>query len=101
MALASGVHVSDEEKLQILRRLDQFRHWHSLDDKRDCLVCGKIITGHQIQLMGGTRGNRPLRMICTIEGCHSIQMDWVLLADEILQKVVMMAGEESKVAVWE
>ncbi|PYJ93710.1 MAG: hypothetical protein DME54_01015 [Verrucomicrobia bacterium] len=99
MALASGVHVSDEEKLQILRRLDQFRHWHSLDDKRYCLVCGKIITGHQIQLMGGTRGNGPLRMICPMEGCHSIPMDWVLPTDEILAKVEMMAGEERKAPV--
>ena len=99
MALASGVHVSDEEKLQISRRLDQFRHWHSLDDKRYCLVCGKIITGHQIQLMGGTRGNGPLRMICPMEGCHSIPMDWVLPTDEILAKVEMMAGEERKAPV--
>ena len=99
MALASGVHVSDEEKLQILRRLDQFRHWHSLDDKRYCLVCGKIITGHQIQLMGGTGGNGPLRMICPMEGCHSIPMDWVLPTDEILAKVEMMAGEERKAPV--
>jgi len=72
MALASGVHVSDEEKLQILRRLDQFRHWHSLDDKR---------------------------MICPMEGCHSIPMDWVLPTDEILAKVEMMAGEERKAPV--
>src|SRR6266581_5003833 len=98
MALASGVHVSDEEKLQILRRLDQFRHWHSLDDKRYCLVCGKIITGHQIQLMGGTGGNGPLRMICPTERCHSIPMDWVLPTDEILAKVEMMAAEERKTA---
>jgi len=62
-------------------------------------VCGKIITGHQIQLMGGTRGNGPLRMICPMEGCHSIPMDWVLPTDEILAKVEMMAGEERKAPV--
>jgi len=48
MALASPIKLSDEEKLNILQRLDQFRQWHSLDEKRYCLVCSKIITGRQI-----------------------------------------------------
>jgi hypothetical protein len=89
MTLISAVHVSDEEKLRILRRLDQFRHWHSLDDRRYCLVCGKIIIGHQIQLLGGTRGNGPLRLVCPTERCHSIPMDWVLPTAEILADITM------------
>jgi hypothetical protein len=89
MELISPVHVSDEEKLKILRRLDQFRRWHSLDDKRYCLVCGRIITGHQIRLLGGTRGNGPLRMICPTERCHSIPMDWVLPTAEVLADITM------------
>jgi hypothetical protein len=89
MELISPAHVSDGEKLKILRRLDQFRYWHSLDDKRYCLVCGKIITGHQVRLLGGTRGNGPLRMICPTERCHSIPMDWVLPTAEVLADVTM------------
>jgi hypothetical protein len=89
MELISPAHVSDEEKLKILRRLDQFRHWESLDDKRYCLVCGKIITGHQIRLLGGTRGNGPLRVICPTERCHSIPMDWVLPTAEVLANITM------------
>jgi len=89
MELISPAHVSDEEKLRILRRLDQFRHWHSLDDRRYCLVCGKIITGHQIRLLGGTRGNGPLRVICPTERCHSIPMDWVLPTAEVLADITM------------
>jgi hypothetical protein len=46
--------LADNEKLEALRLLDQFRAWHSLDEKRYCLVCGKLITGRQIQLAGGT-----------------------------------------------
>jgi hypothetical protein len=99
MALISAVHVSDEEKLRILRRLDQFRHWHSLDDKRYCLVCGKIITGHQVKLMGGTRGNGPLRLVCPTEGCHSIPMDWVLPTTEILAEITMQEAARTNAHV--
>src|SRR6266699_3800960 len=96
MALASGVHVSDTDKLDALRRLDQFRQWGSLDEKRYCLVCGKLITGRQIQVAGGTRGNGPLQLNCPTEQCNSIPMDWVLPTDEVLAKVERLAEEERK-----
>jgi hypothetical protein len=67
-----------------LQRLDQFRDWRSLDDKRYCLVCGKIITGRQINVSGGTRGNGQLHVSCPSEQCNSIPMDWALPTDEIL-----------------
>ena len=94
MALSTAPRLSDEEKLEALRRLDQFRQWHSLEEKRYCLVCGNLISGRQIQVAGGTRGNGPLRLSCATEGCNSIPMDWVLLTDEILAKVEKMAAEE-------
>jgi hypothetical protein len=83
----------------VLRRLDQFRQWHSLEEKRYCLVCGKLISGRQIQVAGGTRGNGALRLDCPTEGCNSIPMDWVLATDEILAKVEKMAAEERKASV--
>jgi hypothetical protein len=86
--------LSDEEKLEALRRLDQFRQWHSLEEKRYCLVCGNLISGWQIQVAYGTRSNGSLRLSCPTEGCNSIPMDWVLLTDEILAKVEKMAAEE-------
>jgi hypothetical protein len=98
VALSPPVTLSDADKLEALRRLDQFRQWRSLDDKRYCLVCGKIITGRQIQVAGGTRGNGPLRLSCPTERCNSIPMDWVLPTDEILAKVEVMAAEECKTA---
>jgi len=88
--------VSDDEKLEVLRRLDQFRQWHSLDERRYCLVCGKLITGRQIQIAGGTRGNGAARLNCPTQSCNSIAMDWVLPTDEILAKVVKLAEEERK-----
>jgi len=88
--------LSDQEKLELLRRLDQFRQWHSLEEKRYCLVCGTLISGRQIQVGGGTRGNGPLRLSCPTERCNSIPMDWVLPTDELLAKVEKMAAEEHK-----
>jgi hypothetical protein len=96
VALSTAIKLSDQEKLEALRRLDQFRQWHSLDQKRYCLVCGKLISGRQIQVAGGTRGNGPLRLSCPTERCNSIPMDWVLPTDEILARVEKMAAEERK-----
>jgi hypothetical protein len=91
--------MSDADKLEALRRLDQFRQWRSLDEKRFCLVCGRIITGREIQLAGGTRSNGSLRLNCPSERCNSIPMDWVLPTDEILAKVERLVAEERKASV--
>jgi hypothetical protein len=94
MTLSPPISLSDSDKLDALRRLDQFREWHSLDDKRFCLVCGKIINGRQIQLAGGTRGNGLLRLSCPTERCDSIPMDWVLPTDEILARTETASLQE-------
>jgi hypothetical protein len=99
VTLSPPIKLSDTDKLDALRRLDQFRQWGSLDEKRFCLVCGKIITGRHIQVAGGTRGNGPLRLSCPTERCNSIPMDWVLPTDEILAKVERMVAEEREAAV--
>jgi hypothetical protein len=98
MSLSPPANLSEGDKLEALRRLDQFRPWHSLREKRYCLVCGKIIIGEQIKVTGGTRGNGPLRVSCPTGRCHSIPMDWVLPTDEILAlaKAEMMAAEEDE-----
>jgi hypothetical protein len=84
MALSSSTPLSDEDKLDALRRLDRFREWRSLDERRYCLVCGKIITGRQVQMAGGACGEGPLRLSCPTEQCNSIPMDWALPTDEVL-----------------
>ena len=101
MALSPPVKLSDADKLESLRRLDQFRHWRSLDEKRYCLVCGKIITGRQIEVAGGTRGNGSLRLSCPTERCNSIPMDWVLPTDEILARAKTVTTEERDVSALE
>jgi hypothetical protein len=96
VTVTTAIRLSDQEKLETLRRLDQFRQWHSLDEKRYCLVCGNLITGRQIQVAGGTRGDLPLRLNCPTERCNSIPMDWVLPTDEVLARVERLAEEERK-----
>src|SRR5262249_34709393 len=84
MALLPSIELSEPEKLATLRRLDQFRHWGSLDDQRFCLICGRLIRGYDIQVVGERRGTGPLRIICPTKGCHSIPMDWALPTSDIL-----------------
>ena len=95
MTLTRAVTLSDDEQLEVLRRLDQFREWRSLDERRYCLVCGTIVSGRQIQIADGTP-NGPVQLKCPTDGCNSIPMDWVLPTDEILAKVESMASEERK-----
>jgi hypothetical protein len=87
MSLLSPIELSTADKLQVLQRLDQFRKWQSLDEKRYCLGCSKIITGRDIYVVGGTRGTGPLRLICPTRGCHSIPMDWVLPTNKVLNNI--------------
>jgi hypothetical protein len=94
VTLSTAARLADDEKLEVLRVLDQFRHWHSLDEKRYCLVCGSLISGRQIQVDGGTRGDGPLRLSCPTERCNSIPMDWVLPTNEVLAKVEKLVAEE-------
>jgi hypothetical protein len=94
MALLDPIEFPEREKLEVLQRLDRYRKWRSLEEKRYCLVCGKIIAGHDIQVIGGNRGTGPLRVICSTPGCHSIPMDWVLPTDEALAKMSII-GERA------
>jgi hypothetical protein len=93
MTVAYSIKLSDEEKLNLLRRVDEFRQWHSLDEKRYCLVCGEMITGRQIQVIGDTRGNAQLRLTCPTEQCNAMPMEWVPPTEEVLIKIAIMEAE--------
>ena len=93
VALLDPIKFSEREKLEVLQRLDRYRKWRSLEEKRYCLVCGNVIAGHDIQVIGGARGTGPIRVICSTRGCHSIPMDWVLPTDEVLAKMSMSENQ--------
>jgi hypothetical protein len=76
------IKLSAEDKLNVLRQLDRWRSWNSLQDKRFCLVCGHLLSGREIEVIGGTREQGPLRLHCPTANCPSIPMDWVLPSDE-------------------
>ena len=95
MPLLTPIELSSTEKLEILQRLDRYRKWHSLEDKRYCLACGQIIEGREVLVVGGTRGTGPLRLVCPTRGCHSIPMDWVIPTDEVLARMSMLQDKET------
>jgi len=92
MALASPLKLPDAEKLDTLRRLDQFRAWRSLNDQRYCIACGHLITGREIRVIGGVRGSGPIRIICPTKNCNSIPMDWTLPTPEVLTRLSPSVG---------
>jgi len=89
----SSITLSDEERLNVLRRLDQFRLWHSLDEKRYCLVCGEMITGSEIQVIVSPRDEDPLRLVCPTKRCDSMPIEWVLPTEDVLIKIAMVEAE--------
>jgi hypothetical protein len=93
MTRVSSAKLSDQEKLNILRRLDQFRHWRSLDEKRYCLVCGEIITGREINVIGATHANGALRVTCPTEHCNAMPVEWVQTTDDVLIRMAMVEFE--------
>jgi hypothetical protein len=93
MTLASSAKLSDEAKLCILQRLDQFRQWHSLDEKRYCLVCGEMITGREINVIGAQATTGRLGIVCPTEHCNAMPMEWVWPTDDVLITIAMMDAE--------
>ena len=67
-----------ENKLTVLRRLDKSRAWNSLDDQVYCTICKNVISGRQIELVGGTNGLPALHLKCSTPGCLSTPADWIL-----------------------
>jgi hypothetical protein len=86
--------LSDKDKLEILQRFDRFRKWRSLDDKRYCLACAKIITGREIQVIAGAPADGSLRVACPTPDCNSIPLDWVLPTTEVLAKFATESREQ-------
>jgi hypothetical protein len=68
MSASTPLQLPPADKLDVLRYLDEFHYWHSLDDQRICRRCGHTITGCQILVveLQGTRGK--LRLQCPTPG---------------------------------
>jgi hypothetical protein len=86
MSLVPPLKLFEDDKLEVLRRLDRHRNWRALDDKRYCLGCGKIITGRNIRVTN-LGSDDTVRAVCPTEGCKSIPMDWAVPTDEMLARL--------------
>jgi hypothetical protein len=93
MTLSFEASLTEADRLEALRRLDQFRRWHSLDDKRYCLCCRKIINGWQVRIVSGSTDSAPLRLVCPTQSCESIPMDWVLPTGEMLATMSILPND--------
>jgi hypothetical protein len=71
------VSVDPDERLKLLQRLDGFRPWGSIHERRLCLGCGKIISGTEIKLSRGMNGLGLLCLRCPTENCTAGPMEWV------------------------
>jgi hypothetical protein len=69
--------LSTEEKLGLLKQLDRWRGWTSLDDKRLCLGCGRLFSGHEVAFLSSGSDNST-EAHCPTDGCQSIPLDWIL-----------------------
>jgi hypothetical protein len=99
VAPVSSIKLSDQEKLDTLQRLDRFRQWNALDEKRYCLVCGEIITGREIQVIRRMGGNGLLRIICPTEHCNAMPMEWVRPTEELLIRIAMVEAERHRLCM--
>jgi hypothetical protein len=77
IAASSQLQLSTEEKLNLLRQVDRWRPWSSLDDRRLCLGCGRLINGNDIEIMPSVEGGQ-VEVRCPTQGCQSIPLDWIL-----------------------
>jgi hypothetical protein len=83
VSASTPLELTPEDRLDVLRYLDEFHYWHSLDDKRHCKRCGRSITGRQILIIEfqGARGKFRLR--CPTVACVSSPSEWIY-ADPVL-----------------
>ena len=68
------MNYSDEQRLEILQRADNWRKWRSLDDERLCIECAQLLTGGSVLLTLNADGE-PL-VSCPTPGCKSTPRDW-------------------------
>jgi hypothetical protein len=70
-----GSHPNSEERLGILRTIDQGHRWYSLDDKRVCIVCERVFSGRQVEFDPRQRPG-DYTAHCPTPGCPSDPSHW-------------------------
>ena len=63
-----------QDKLVALQESDSYRKWYSLDDRRVCVLCEKLISGRMIEVWQDEIGTFLLH--CPTPGCPGRPRDW-------------------------
>lgn len=63
-----------DEKLTVLQQADTLRNWSSLDDRRVCVLCDRVISGRMIDVWQDKLGT--YRLHCATPGCPATPHDW-------------------------
>ena len=96
--MASPVRLDPADRLIVLRRLDRFRKWQSLDDRGFCRCFHKLISGRQIEVVeviDASARDEPWRLACPTTDCPSNVEDWVY-PDEIGRRVIRVVDSDGE-----
>ena len=67
-------HIGLDEKLTTLQEADSIRRWSSLDDRRVCVLCNRVITGRMVDIWQDAQGTYHFH--CPTPGCPAEPRDW-------------------------
>ncbi|HEY1581895.1 MAG TPA: hypothetical protein VGF73_02215 [Chthoniobacterales bacterium] len=67
-------HIALDQKLSVLQEADTFRKWYSLDDRRACVLCDRVISGRMIDIWQERDGT--YRLHCPTPDCPAQPRDW-------------------------
>lgn len=67
--------LTDVERLQLLREVDRFSHWYSLEDKRVCGTCKRVFSGREIRFQPWVGG---FALHCPTQDCPSDFSYWLV-----------------------
>lgn len=82
--------LTPEERLTLLQTLDRNRPWYSLDDKRTCLVCQRVFSGREIQIL--ERADNGFSLHCPTPDCPSDSAQWSVWQEIATHKATEIAG---------
>ena len=73
----------NERRLALLQRLDHFRQWRTLDDRRICLACDHEFSGREVRIKRATRS-----LQCPTRGCHGTPRQWAYPGNPLTSETV-------------
>jgi len=71
----STSHIYPEDRLDLLRAADPSRKWRSLDDRRICVLCDRVISGRQVMITRDANG--AVKVACPTSDCAGSPREWV------------------------